>query len=168
MLNEKSIRPEEKRDYALKLMKQDLKKILKSDMVEINCPVCSSKKNQLVFKKNGYDFVKCLECSMIFIKKRPNVKVLDDFYNNSKGIKYWNSELFPVVENARIKLVYQPRVEYIKTITKKFIKIPIKFLEIGAGCGNVCQLIKKSKVFNEVDAIEFSKERALEIEKKMV
>ena len=53
-------------------------------LIKINkCLVCSSKKITVLFRKNGFTFDKCNDCSFVFVNPRPSEKDLMPFYNEN-------------------------------------------------------------------------------------
>jgi 2-polyprenyl-3-methyl-5-hydroxy-6-metoxy-1,4-benzoquinol methylase len=99
---------------------------------------------------------------------RPNVKILEHFYKNSKNYIFWNKFIFPASEKVRKKKIFRPRViECIKFCKKYNFKKP-SIVDVGAGFGTFCNLLKKTGFFSRVLAIEPSMEGYLNCKKKRI
>ncbi len=60
---------------------------LKSEFAEyLNCPVCDSPVSSVHFKKDYFTFVRCSECSMVYLNPRLNDRATYEFYNSA-----WNA-----------------------------------------------------------------------------
>ena len=153
---EKNIRPDSLMKKADFFFKKDFKYLYskKNTFIKVNCPACNSKKKVFLFKKNKFTYYSCLKCKTYYLNPRPNAKILQDFYRNSKLYEYWNDHIFPSTENVRNKKIFLPRVKKILEICKKFNVKKNKIIDIGAGYGTFCSIIKKFDFFKEVVAIE--------------
>lgn len=154
--SEKDIRPASLMTREFKLFERDIKGLLKykKDFVNIPCPACGKSSHKVLFKKEHFNFVQCIQCKTIFINPRPSSKILSDFYTKSESIKYWNEKIFPASEDVRRHQIFIPRVERVIELCKKY-NIPAKtLLDVGAGFGTFCQEFEKSDFFGKVLALE--------------
>ena len=176
------------------LSRIDLEEILaKSDeFVEVDCPACAEEDYTIEFEKDGFKFNKCVECDTLYISPRPTPKLLEEYYTNSRKMKFWNEEIFPLSEETRKERIFRPRKDYVINIAHNHIMDSAKegftfkdnnLVDIGAGFGTFCELnLKHSKIndtyfsfFNRVIALEPSKglaktcrERGIETIESMV
>ena len=83
ILKEKDIRPIELYNKYISLINADLKlyDFLSSKITF--CPFCNNNSSQFLFKKNKFSYVKCKFCSSIYSINRPNLKVLNNYYNQN-------------------------------------------------------------------------------------
>lgn len=162
-LNDKAIRPDELMKQYWKLYDTDIE-LLKNQMIIVNCPACdSSKNNQWVLKK-GFTFVECQNCSTVFVNPRPNKKTLEEFYTKTKTSVFWD-KIFKETEKTRIEKIFKPRVALVKEILKKYDVTCKKMVEVGAGYGWFCKLVKDQNIAEEIIAIEPSPTIASECRK---
>jgi 2-polyprenyl-3-methyl-5-hydroxy-6-metoxy-1,4-benzoquinol methylase len=168
--SEKDIRPENLIKAAKVFINDDRKLLLKNkkNFIKVLCPACQSKKEKFFFKKKGFSYSICVNCSTYYMNPRPTVKILDHFYKNSKNYIFWNKFIFPASEKVRRKKIFKPRViECIKFCKKYNFKKP-SIVDVGAGFGTFCDLLKKSGYFSKVMAIEPSLEGYLNCKKKKI
>ena len=168
--SEKDIRPEKLMNAVKVFINSDRKLLLKNKkrFVKVECPACQSKKKIFFLKKNGFRYSLCVNCLTYYMNPRPVVKILDHFYKNSKNYRFWNEYIFPASEKVRRKKIFKPRVsECIKFCKKYNFKKP-SIVDIGAGFGTFCDLLKKSGYFSKVMAIEPSLEGYLNCKKKNI
>ena len=153
---EKDIRPFYLAKKADIYLKKDLNYLYskKSSFVKANCPACNSKKKIFLFRKNKFSYYTCIKCGTYYLSPRPNNKTLNEFYKNSKLYEFWNNNIFPATEKVRSKKIFKPRVKKILEICKKYKVNRQKIIDIGAGYGTFCSIMKKTYFFKEVIALE--------------
>ena len=63
----------------------DLKtgKVFKNLVVLVDCPLCNSKRFSVLFSKNGFDFVRCKKCSLVYVNPQLQEEKMIDYYNDS-------------------------------------------------------------------------------------
>ena len=121
-MKEEDIRPQNIFNTFLKLIEEDIKIYFvdKKIYIKINCPACKSRDYEFIFIKNNFNFVKCNICQTLFCNPRPSFKQIKRFYKTSESIRYFATEFYPRTEENRRKLIFIPRVEYIKYLKKKY------------------------------------------------
>ncbi len=155
-MKENDIRSDEMLHEVLRLRVEDNRRMLanKGKFVEIPCPACESQNYQIAFEKDGYTFVKCTDCNIIFINPRPQLDLLMHHYLTSKSWKYWNKNVFPASEDSRRSLIFAPRATHAVELCRKHNISTKILLDVGAGFGTFCEEIKKLDVFDKVIAVE--------------
>jgi len=64
-------------------------KSLKPEYAEyINCPVCNSPKFKFLFEKDWFQYVRCKNCSMVYMNPRMNLAATHSFYNSNVNAIY--------------------------------------------------------------------------------
>jgi len=64
-------------------------KSLKPEFAEfINCPVCDSPKFKFLFEKDWFQYVRCTNCSMVYMNPRMNLAATHSFYNSRVNAIY--------------------------------------------------------------------------------
>ncbi len=170
-MKESDIRPTEILNKFLGLIRKDIKVFFNKseNRVLINCPACNSALNKIVLVKDGFNFVRCNKCETLFCNPRPSLDMLMKFYCDSSSVKFYASEFYPSTEEKRRKLIFVPRVQFIKqTIINHKIKTLNNFADIGAGYGTFLEELIKKKIFNNVYGIEPAKDLARILKNKNI
>jgi hypothetical protein len=112
---EKEIRPQKEFLEYLKLIDQDVKDIFKSSAGNFfkYCPACTSESSNFSFSKHSFTYRECNDCGTIYMTPRPTREMLHDFFENSKGLKYWNLKLVKGSVSRR-KHIYLPLIRWIE------------------------------------------------------
>lgn len=150
------IRPQKIMANYKKILLQDIKYLIKQkkDFIKINCPACNGSRSTLKFRKYSLTYFECKDCNTVYVNPRPTEMILNDFFKQSKGYKYWNDYIFPASEKVRREKIFKPRVDKILRICKQY-SIPSETLvEVGAGFGTFLQELSTRKVFNSLIGIE--------------
>ena len=155
-MKEENIRPEELMLENKRLHDEDMYQLLKhsSEFIEVPCPACESFNYKLSFTKEGFDFVICSQCETLYISPRPTLKLLTQFYANSKSISHWNEKIFPASEGSRRINIFTPRAERVVELCENHGAKTKVLLDVGAGYGTFCEEIVKLKRFDKVIAVE--------------
>lgn len=155
-MKEEDIRPADLMKEAARLMSGDSQEMLKfkAEFIEVPCPACEANEFCFEFEKGGYDFVRCKKCETLFVNPRPTAQLLNEYYKNSKGMKFWNEKIFPTSEDYRRKSIFIPRAEKVAELCRKYnVKTKI-LMDVGAGFGTFCEEIKRKGIFERVIAVE--------------
>lgn len=158
MIKENEIRPEELVKKQQEFIKQDIAFLLsqKDKFVSISCPACETNNEEIEFNKNGFDYIECQNCGMLYVSPRPVSKLLGEFYLNSPNYKFFNDYIFPASKETRKEKIFKPRVNKVIDVCKKHNVNTDKIIEIGAGFGLFCEEIAKTAFFKEVVGLEAS------------
>lgn len=113
------------------------------DFVEIDCPACSSKKRQFLYKKYGLDQQLCIECKTQYISPRPTSEILRKFYMNSENYSYWADTIFKQSAAKRVEKIFLPRATYALDFLEKQNVLSRKVLEIGSAYGYFCEALTR-------------------------
>lgn len=167
-MKEEDIRPQKMQEKVKKLHKQDVEDIIKykDDFKNVNCPACGGNNETFLQKKEEFRFVQCQNCETIYINPRPTPQMLDDFYSNSRSMKFWNEKIFPNTEEERKDKIFRVRKNKVINFCKKYDIENNKLIDVGAGFGTFIYLMKDSNFFNETVAIEPSKNLAKSCKEK--
>ena len=155
-MRENEIRADDLRAEGRRLYKIDQEKMLlkKDKFVEVNCPACDKKKYNFFYRRDSFIFVKCNFCETVFVNPRPTQEMVFEHYRTSLAEKFWNENVYPQSEEARIKHIVIPRVKEIINFCKNYNIKTEFFMDVGAGCGTFCEQVKKTGKFKQVIAIE--------------
>ncbi len=125
-----------------------------SEFVKVNCPACDKVDFTKKYYKNGFHIVECNNCKTLYTNPRPTEDILDTFYASSVNYAYWNKYIFPASEEIRKEKIFKRRVNEVLRICDKYNVNTNSLLEVGAGFGTFCEVLKSFDVFEEVVAIE--------------
>ncbi|MAJ45212.1 MAG: methyltransferase type 11 [Candidatus Marinimicrobia bacterium] len=169
-LTEEQIRPKKLKKINEDKNRIDLNFLLKrkNRFVKVSCPACQSKSYKNYLKKNHLSYLICIKCNTYYVSPRPSVKLLEEFYKQSKVYKFFNDYIFPKTEKIRSKKISMPRLKNIIKLSKKFQLKKPSLMEVGPGYGTFCNLAKKSKYFSSVEAVEPTPEGAENCRKKNI
>lgn len=155
-MRENDIRPDGMLREVLRLIEEDNREFLAfaREYVEIPCPACESNHNRPAFEKSGFTFVSCDACGTLFVNPRPNLEMLERFYNTSKSWNYWNENIFPATEATRRNQIFAPRAKRIVKLCQKHHIEAKVLVDVGAGYGTFVQEIKEKGLFEKIIAVE--------------
>ena len=158
LINENDIRPDKFRKEQLKSIQKDIDFLInkKKGFVDVPCPACGKVSNNVEMQKNGFTYLECSNCSMLYISPRPTTEILSEFYPNSAQYKYFNDFIFPASQEVRRNNIFIPRVNKIVESCKSLNLQTDKILEIGTGYGLFCEEMVKNGTFSEVVGVEAS------------
>lgn len=126
-----------------------------------SCPTCNKKNYNKIFIKKKLNFVKCENCSHVFINPPLKSIIIDNHFKNSKTWDYWSKKILINKYQKNIeKKKYKEGIKYIKSLKKKNIQI----LDIGSASGNFVSIAKKNKW--NITAVEPSKYACKLLKKK--
>lgn len=155
-MKEEEIRPSQLMSEELRLRKEDIQTLLTrhGEFVEVPCPACSGRGTVFKFEKDGFRFVQCNTCESLYINPRPSFDLLKDYYTYSKSIRYWNEYIFPASEEIRRTQIFKPRVQKVIELCIKHGVERNTLVDVGAGFGTFCEVVKQLEFFRDVIAVE--------------
>jgi 2-polyprenyl-3-methyl-5-hydroxy-6-metoxy-1,4-benzoquinol methylase len=107
----------------------------------IPCPVCKKNKFNNIFVKKKLNFVKCENCTHVFINPPFKKTIINNHFKNSVTWDYWSKK---ILINKQQKIIeekkYVEGIKYIKSLSKKNLQI----LDIGSASGNFVGIAKKN------------------------
>lgn len=135
-MKESEIRPPDLFAEYLRLSAADAETMFDPARREaVDCPGCGGAKHEHSFKKHGFDYVVCQDCSSLFQTPRPPVAEYAEFYRDSVSAQYWADVFLPaVIETRRVKM-FRPRAERIRDLCAERELKPKTVFDIGAGHG---------------------------------
>ena len=93
--------------------------IKQKHFVEVSCPACDKDKNEFFYKRDGFSFVKCTACETVFVNPRPTQEMIFEHYKTSLAENFWNENVYPRSEEARVKYLISPRIKKITELCEK-------------------------------------------------
>lgn len=125
---------------------------------KINCPLCEAKPHQhdLLFTKNGFKFVRCMNCCLIFTNPQIRQDIIESIYEDSLSASIW-SELQQSPEEEKWKTEYFKNnlnaiIEYVEEPTHA------NLLDVGCSNGNFLSIVSNKKPSWNCQGIDLSKE----------
>lgn len=125
-------------EKALKMRKKDMSLyqdpktgVLKRELEEYtNCLLCKADDTELQFVKEGFKYVKCNECELIYVNPRLNSENISNLYTTGR-FEYQFKNLFIPSATYRKETLYTERLNIIESYIK-----PGKLLDVGAAAGH--------------------------------
>lgn len=106
---------------------------------KVNCKLCGKNKTKLLFKKEGYNFVKCQNCGLIYVNPRDSdetaAKRYQEPYFHIKDFQKKDPDIIGYFDYIQDRPIYE---EYFEEKIKQIEKIkpaPGKILDIGCSLG---------------------------------
>ncbi len=124
------------------------------DFVSVACPACGGNEQQPEFVKNGFAYVACVGCGMVFNNPRPDQEMLAEYYADNPLYGFWNQEIFRKTEAARKEKIVVPRVDKVVELCKEHGIAGGTLVEVGAGFGTFAAEIGSRDGFDRVVAVE--------------
>lgn len=157
-MTEDDIRPDNLKPDHQKFIEQDIQFLLakKNDFINIDCPACDAHNNTIEITKNGFNYIECEKCTMLYMSPRPPEELLKEFYSKSVNYKFFNDFIFPASKENRRDKIFIPRVHKVLHACNKYNVRTGKILEIGTGYGLFCEEMAKEKAFDNIAGIEAS------------
>ena len=105
--------------------------------METRCFLCGSKNLSYFFRKNNYNFLKCKECRLVFMRPQPSLKKLIlDFYSKKSG---YHSKL-----DKNLNAIKKYNKKFVKIINRLVgLKLRGNLLDVGCANGEFLFLAKK-------------------------
>lgn len=114
-----------------KLIDQESGLIANQYTERINCPLCHTSKQEVLFIKQGLHFVRCPDCKLIFINPRLNKKNLERIYSNKEIATIFIRKV--LCSKAQQEF---DRAKYLKAIVELQPFLPQHPYVIDVGCAN--------------------------------
>lgn len=90
-------------------------KIFKKYVKKIDCPICKSNLlEEHLFDKNGFEFVRCKKCELIYTNPQPKTEIIEEIYRNSKSSEIWRKLQSRKNEVSWKKEYYQDIINFIQ------------------------------------------------------
>ena len=105
------------------------------------CKNCNLKISNFDFKSHKVKYVSCRRCMHINGIYEDSNKFVNWLYNQSSGKNYAKNYLTDY--NARVKNIYLPKVNFLKTVIKKK---NLKIVDIGSGAGHFVKACEIKKI----------------------
>lgn len=161
-ISEEDIRPAQLMQDKQKCVEHDRNFLLQrqAEWVEVNCPACSCSVSKPYGEKDGFTYGECVECRSIYTNPRPSLDLLHEFYSQSQNYAYWNKHIFPSTEAVRRDRIFAPRAKRLAEYCTQFGVASGTLLEVGAAFGTFCDEVRKLNLFDEIIALEPTRELA--------
>ena len=156
--NENDIRPDKYSEILKQATNTDINFLYsrKNNFIEIPCPACGKTNTKIEFTKNGFNYIECAHCGMLYISPRPSIQILNEFYPQAESYKVFDKYIFPSSQEVRREKIFKPRVKKVLDFCEKYSITKDKIIEIGTGYGTFCEEMVKTKNFKEVVGVETS------------
>ncbi len=138
------------RDKYFKTQEEELSELvdtetreLKAELAKpVDCVVCGSKDHNLVFKKQGFRFVKCCDCGLLFVSPQLDDSKLIHSYKENESQNQWVDVLL-----SKKQLEYDAKHRFGEAVRRLEKRYPRTqrgtALDVGCSIGLFLHLMKK-------------------------
>lgn len=135
-MKESDIRPEALLNRYLELSAEDADRCFSGiERQSIPCVGCGGTQIVPEFEKNGFPYASCATCGSLFQAPRPTRDAFEAFYRDSASGRYWATEFFPAVAEARRERIFRPRAERLSKLCVENGIVVENIVDVGAGYG---------------------------------
>lgn len=136
-------------DQYLKITEQEVKRLLidSGKLVDVSCPGCNSNRKKKAFKKYGLDYVECADCRTLYLSPRPSDDQIKRYYNESKSVEFWYSNLIKKTLKNRNIHQFKPRATWIADLTEENFQNPKVFVSLNSISPGFLQEINNLNLF---------------------
>lgn len=100
-----------------KIIQSEAHKFFPDDqLVTAACAGCARKKITPIFKKIGFTYQHCNYCDTVFMSPRPTDKMLQNFYKNSRAMKFWKNKMMAPLPAMRQRHQISPIAYWLLSI----------------------------------------------------
>lgn len=142
-------------------------KVFKKYVKNINCPICKNDgKEDYLFSKNGFDFVRCINCELIYTNPQPKVNLLEKIYKNSESANIWIKLQGSKKEISWKKEYYLDNIRFIKNYLKND---SLKLLDLGCNNGLFLEYVNENTEWDSLGidlnkkAIQIARNKGLNV-----
>jgi len=153
--NDREAFTKNKQNEAVSLVDPETKKVSLDLVNRVKCPICNVDNANWCFEKEGFDFVKCRHCGLLYVNPQLKTDVTESFYKNSKTAEAWiGLQKNKKEQEWNFINKYKPALECISKIKPKGGRL----LDIGCSIG---QFIYESKQYGwQPEGIELNHDAA--------
>jgi 2-polyprenyl-3-methyl-5-hydroxy-6-metoxy-1,4-benzoquinol methylase len=122
----------------------------------INCPLCDAKEthNEQLFIKDGYSFVRCDKCEMIFTNPQVDSSLLGELYGRSKANDLWVEIQESKKEQAWKKHYYEENITILNFFRNKQ---QTRLMDVGCSSGYFLEILNNYQTSINGEGVELSK-----------
>jgi len=139
------LQPQGTLDKAADLRKQDIARyidkdsgMLREDISEhTNCMLCGKDETDLLFIKEGFRYVKCKECGLVYVNPRINKNKIEEFYSTGR-FTFMFTNLYIPSAKYRQEVLYNERLDFIEQYIPNG-----RLLDVGSAAGHFVESAMK-------------------------
>jgi len=136
------------RDKYEEARQRELKQLLDPETGElslqfsqyINCPLCGRDDSEVIFKKDGYTFVRCNECDHIYSNPQVNEEVVLECYGQAESNEIWVDVLLSEEQYKQD----EEKFKHMLQIIEGLCPLKGKVLDIGCSIGLFLKIAKET------------------------
>lgn len=125
------------------------------------CPVCGSKTHTPVFSKNGYNVVRCVGCSLIYVSPTPSDAALTAHYQNTAYFEGESEQGY--ADYSQMEKALIPFFNRRLSVLAEYFPDSGRLLDFGCAAGYFLKIARA--VGWEISGVELSQEMANSAEK---
>lgn len=138
------------------LLDKDTKMLSEKYSKIISCPLCNSdnKNHEVLFIKDGYTFVRCPMCEMIFTNPQVDSSLLGELYGHSKANDTWVEIQESQKEQGWKKEYYEENIDLINKIRNEE---QVNLIDVGCSSGYFLEVLREYSPKVNGGGVELSK-----------
>ena len=105
---------------------------------EIDCPICGSAAHERLFDKDGFSFVRCSDCALVFVNPRLKERILLDEYRTAQTNDLW----FDVLTSEPQQALDREKFEQVLDLLEPY-RGDGKLLDVGCSIGLLLELARR-------------------------
>ena len=158
-LGESEIRPDSLYDKYKDILSQEIASFFpdQSLFVKTNCPGCDSKKFKKAFVKFGFQYCKCSKCDSLFVSPRPTSTMLSNFYQNSRAVSFWRSEIATKTKESRYRHQLFPVSQWVMELVDEYLPGAKVLLDYNSKYSGLLGTINENQRFDRQARSDHSK-----------
>lgn len=142
---------------VLQLCQKDTERMIRKfgdQFLDSDCPVCGSDARHLEAATWGLNYQRCKDCGLVYLSPCPNDEIRSWYLSNSIGLKFWRENMPSKTINSRSEL-HLGRADFIEKALINFCNSENrKLIEVGAGNGELAEILSERSLFDEIILIE--------------
>lgn len=143
-------------EQVLNLCEKDVLSMIErfgAQFLNTPCPVCLSSHCHLEATVWGLGYQQCETCGLVYISPCPTDEIRSWYLTNSEGLKFWRENM-PTGTKGTRRALYSDRAAFLDKKTSQFSGKRQCLVEVGAGNGELAEVIRERDLFAEVILIE--------------
>jgi len=104
----------------------------------VTCPLCGSDEYEVVFKKRGYTFVRCISCGLVFTNPQVLKEKVEELYASALSNELWMEVLLSEAEKSWRYDYFKDNLLQIQRFVSRG-----RLLDVGCAMGQFMQIAKE-------------------------
>jgi len=116
-------------------------------LTETTCPACASASSVKAFERYRLTYRQCQACDTLYISPRPSDELINHFYMNAPGCRFWREQLSEASRVKRSEKIIKPRLEWVLDSVAEYLPGAQHWVDIHAAQLRYVQAMAETTVF---------------------